>query len=91
LFTVEAGLMKWGVFCANKPARCIRSAPKHRGETSMSKKPVVRKPSKKIADARRVRYGSGCAPRVVRALDKATGDSRAIRFGSGCAPAALRK
>jgi hypothetical protein len=59
----------------------------------MSKKqsPLVRKPTKKIADARRVRYGSGSAPRVVRAADAATVDSRAIRFGSGSAPASLRK
>jgi hypothetical protein len=52
---------------------------------------IVRKPTKKIADARRVRYGSGSAPRVVRAADAATVDSRAIRFGSGSAPASLRK
>jgi hypothetical protein len=58
----------------------------------MSKKqPVVRKPSKKIADPRRIRYGSGNAPRVVRAVDAATHDSRAIRFGSGNCPASLRK
>jgi hypothetical protein len=56
------------------------------------KQPVVRKPSKKITDARRVRYGSGCAPaRIVRSLDAATRDSGAIRFGSGCCPASLRK
>jgi len=54
-------------------------------------KPVVRKPSKKIADSRRVRFGSGAAPRALRATDAATGDTRAIRFGSGAAPAALRK
>ena len=35
---------------------------------------IVRKPSKKIADSRRVRYGSGNAPRVVRAHDAATQD-----------------
>jgi hypothetical protein len=57
---------------------------------SSKKQPVVAKPSKKIADARRVRYGSGAAPRVLR-TDAATKDSRAIRFGSGAAPAALRK
>jgi hypothetical protein len=56
-----------------------------------SKKQVVRKPSKKIADPRRVRYGSGAAPRVLRSADAATRDTRAIRFGSGAAPAALRK
>jgi hypothetical protein len=55
------------------------------------KKPVVRKPSKKITDPRRVRYGSGAAPRVLRPSDAATQDSRAVRFGSGAAPAALRK
>jgi hypothetical protein len=54
-------------------------------------KPVVRKPSRKIADSRRVRFGSGAAPRVLRSADAATGDTRAIRFGSGAAPAALRK
>jgi len=63
----------------------------HAQERLMSKKPVVRKQSKKIADSRRVRYGSGFAPRVVRATDAATRDSRAIRFGSGFTPAALRK
>jgi hypothetical protein len=59
----------------------------------MSKtKPVARKPSKTIADARRVRYGSGSAPvRLVRPTDPATKDSRAVRFGSGSAPASLRK
>jgi len=59
----------------------------------MSKKQsqIVRKPSKKIADSRRVRYGAGSAPRVVRAADAPTQDTRAIRFGAGSAPAALRK
>lgn len=52
---------------------------------------VVRRPSKKIADSQRVRYGSGSAPRAIRLADKATNDPRAIRFGSGSAPAALRK
>jgi len=58
----------------------------------MSKtKPIARKPSKQIADSRRIRYGSGNAPRVLRPLDAATQDSRKIRFGSGNAPASLRK
>jgi hypothetical protein len=57
----------------------------------MPKKPLVKKPAKKIADARRVRYGAGCAPRVVRAADDSIQDTRAIRFGAGCAPASLRK
>ena len=52
---------------------------------------TVRKPGKKIADSRRVRFGSGNAPRVVRTQDAATQDPRAIRFGSGNAPASLRK
>jgi hypothetical protein len=59
---------------------------------SSKKQSVVRKPTKKIIDPRRVRYGSGCAPaRVVRSLDAATHDSGAVRFGSGCCPASLRK
>ena len=56
-----------------------------------TQQPVVRKPAKKIADPRRVRYGSGSAPRVLRAQDALTQDSRAVRFGSGSAPASLRK
>ena len=55
------------------------------------KKLAVRKPTKKISDPRRVRYGAGCAPRIVRSLDAATHDSGAIRFGAGCCPASLRK
>lgn len=56
------------------------------------KQPAVRKPSKKIADSRRIRFGSGTAPAViVRSADDSTSDSRAIRFGSGTAPAGLRK
>jgi len=56
------------------------------------KLPVVRKPAKKIADSRRVRYGAGCAPeKLTRSADVAIADSGAIRFGAGCAPATLRK
>jgi hypothetical protein len=56
------------------------------------KQPVVRKPTKKIADSRRVRFGGGCAPaKVVRSTDAATADSGAVRFGGGCAPAILSK
>ncbi len=58
---------------------------------SSKKQPVVRKPSKKIADSRRIRFGSGNAPRVLRTVDAATQDSRKVRFGSGKAPASLRK
>ncbi len=54
--------------------------------------PLVRKPTKKIADSRRIRFGGGCAPaKLLRATDAATADSGAIRFGGGCAPASLRK
>lgn len=53
---------------------------------------AVRKPTKRIADARRVRYGAGSAPaRIVRSSDVATQDSGAIRFGAGSCPASLRK
>lgn len=54
-------------------------------------KQVVRKPSKKVADSRKVRYGGGSAPNVVRPQDAATRDSRAIRFGGGSSPAIFRK
>lgn len=56
------------------------------------KQPVVRKPTKRVTDTRRVRYGTGMAPAsIVRSGDKATADSGAIRFGTGMAPASLRK
>jgi hypothetical protein len=56
------------------------------------KLPVVRKPTKKIADAGRIRYGTGSAPaRIVQTAAAATADSGAIRFGTGSAPACLRK
>ena len=56
------------------------------------KLPVVGKPTKKIADSRRVRYGAGCAPaKLTRSADAAIADSGVIRFGAGCAPASLRK
>jgi hypothetical protein len=58
---------------------------------SSRKQPVVRKASKKIADARRVRYGSGSAPRVLRTVDTSTQDAGKVRLGSGSAPASLRK
>jgi hypothetical protein len=58
-----------------------------------SKKQIqpVRKSTKKIADARRVRYGSGMAPASLRAVDPASADAGKIRFGSGMTPASLRK
>ena len=56
------------------------------------KQPVVRKPTRKIADARRVRFGNGSAPaKLVRSTNPAIADSGAIRFGNGSAPACLRK
>ena len=56
------------------------------------KQPVVRKPTKKIADSRSVRFGNGCAPaKIVRSADATIADSGAVRFGNGCAPASLRK
>ena len=59
---------------------------------SKTRKQLVRKAPKKIADARRVRFGTGCAPaKLIQSTDAATHDSRAIRFGTGCAPASLRK
>jgi hypothetical protein len=58
----------------------------------MSKtKPVARKPSRKVVDSGRIRFGAGNAPRVVRPVDAATQDSRKIRFGAGNTPASLRK
>src|SRR5260221_5390657 len=62
-----------------------------RGDIAMSKKPAVRKATKKISDQRRVRFGGGSLPRVLRTLDKATQDSRAIRFGAGSMVASLKK
>jgi hypothetical protein len=55
------------------------------------KLPVVRKPSKKIADPSCVRYGSGMAPATIRSRDPQTHDAGKVRFGSGMAPAILRK
>ena len=56
------------------------------------KQPVVRKPTKKIADSRRVRFGFGSAPaKLVRPADSSVSDSGATRFGFGSAPAGLRK
>jgi hypothetical protein len=58
---------------------------------SKRKQAVVRKPSKKIADSGRIRYGSGSAPRVLRTVDASTQHNGKVRFGSGSAPASLRK
>ena len=57
-----------------------------------NRKVVIRKQSKKIADSRRVRFGSGFSPAaIVRSADSATADSGKVRFGSGFTPASLRK
>src|SRR5258706_14436154 len=92
-FPVRARLMKRAFFCANsvRAAFAARSKTPRRALMSSKQKIVVRKPTKKIADSRPVRYGARSPPRVVRSLDKATQDTRAIRFGAGSAPAALRK
>ena len=55
------------------------------------KQPVVSKPTKKIADTGRIRFGTGCAPAKLARTTQAIVDSGAIRFGTGCAPALLRK
>ena len=55
------------------------------------KQPTVRKPSRKIADSLRVRYGTGMAPASVRSRDAQTHDAGKIRFGTGMAPASLRR
>jgi hypothetical protein len=55
------------------------------------KQSAVRKPTKKIADPRRVRYGAGMAPATVRSRDMETQDGGKVRFGAGMAPASLRK
>lgn len=56
------------------------------------KLPVVRKPGRKVADSRRVRFGAGSAPaKVVRSPDAAIANPGTIRFGAGSAPASLRK
>jgi hypothetical protein len=70
---------------------CLHNPLKENSMSSNKKQPTVRKPTKKIADSRRVRYGSGCAPRIVRPVEAMTQDSGTVRFGSGCCPAALRK
>ena len=60
--------------------------------SSKTQKQVVHKPSKKIADARRVRYGAGFAPAsLVKQNEAATRDAGKVRFGAGFAPASLRK
>jgi hypothetical protein len=49
----------------------IHNPIKEKSPMSSRKQPVVRKPSKKIADPRRVRFGAGFAPaRLVRAQNK---------------------
>ncbi len=55
-------------------------------------RPLVRKPTPKIADSRRVRYGNGMAPaRIIQSSDANSLDTKAVRFGNGMMPASLRK
>src|SRR5260221_14345263 len=92
-FPARARLMKRAFFCANSVRAGFAAGSKtpRRALMSSKQKIVVRKPTKKIADSPRVRYGAGSAPRVVRSLDKATPDTGAIRFGAGSPPPARRK
>lgn len=55
------------------------------------KQSAVRKPTKKVADPRNVRFGAGMAPATVRSRDAQTHDAGKIRFGAGMTPASLRK
>ena len=58
----------------------------------IKKQSVVRKPSKRIADSRKIRFGGGSAPaKLARSADAAVADSRTVRFGGGSAPACRRK
>lgn len=58
----------------------------------IKKQPAVRKPTKRITDSRRIRFGTGSAPaKLARSANAAISDSGAIRFGTGSAPASLRK
>ena len=59
--------MKGAVFCANGlRAASQRDQKLEERPMSSKQKTIVRKPSKKIADARRVRFGGGCAPASLR-------------------------
>jgi hypothetical protein len=64
--------------CALHPQRGLALTTTRGDDMSRKQKQLVRKPSKKIADARRVRYGASWAPRKVR-------------FGASWSPAILRK
>ena len=66
--------------------------PMHKEKRMTSKKQTaVRKPTKKIADPRSIRFGAGMAPACVRSRDAQTHDAGKVRFGAGMAPASLRK
>jgi hypothetical protein len=85
----EVGFLLRKLHCALHPQR--DATPPTRGNEMARKQKPVRKSSKKIADARRVRFGSGWTAPAVRASDKATNDTRAVRFGSGWTAPSLRK
>ncbi len=58
---------------------------------SRKQKQLVRKPSRKIADARRVRFGAGWSAPTVRTLGKSMQDKGTVRFGAGWSAPSLRK
>jgi hypothetical protein len=100
---MQVGLMKRADFCVNgeRPLHyrmrgsfllSIRLTQEEIMARKQQKQMLVRKPSMKIADSRRVRFGTGSAPaKVVRSADATIADSGAIRFGTGSAPANLKK
>ena len=68
---MEGSLMKGGRYTSNPPAAPSGRLPQQvlnifQEEADVSKKqktqPIVRKPTKQIADPRRIRFGSGFAP-----------------------------
>jgi len=91
LMKPRPGVPPSSLAAASAGAMFLKSVQQEERPMRKIEKPVARKPAKKIADARRVRYGSGNAPRVVRAADGAIQDPRRVRFGSGNRPASLRK
>lgn len=59
---------------------------------AIAKTPKIARQPRAVADAGRVRFGSGMTPaRVVRTAAPGTADTGKIRFGSGMTPARLAK
>lgn len=53
---------------------------------------TLRKPARRIADARKVRFGSGnVSPALSKSRDPLTHDTQAVRFGSGNIAPSLQK